>query len=636
MDCRLVVAGFLSILASGPENADRWPPLEEGRGRVVLLRGSPVFLESDPDARAVVVMVDRDPVGSLENATYLAVSLAPGEHLLWTWKHEAAVRVLVEAGATHGLDLHIWRQPGAAGAATLRYRWEPIADAGLVGEAIRDRRLAAAGPADLASISRDPDLERRYAKALGRAADDDVARPSAGAQVALPVTFPKVWYRPEVKGRSLVAYSGSGALTVSRDRIAYQADDYGLSLSATELRDVRHGRMKGDRYNDWVILTFEHDGQQETIGLRDGSRLGHGKDTDKIYATLVQAAEIARAGSNTAPGQKSQDPVQVANELAQGLENALQGRGETPDFERIERAAARLDDHLKQHPEDTDAILASVRLELGRVLHDPTLISRQGPASKTPDPFREQHAALDRLVALRPEDAEARYLKARLYGIRVPEEDEGGRLRMAPLDLEAAIRLAGEAVERDPGQARFREALALYLVDAGRETAAREVLAGPAFATRPIRVLLVDLERFPIPSGATLSWPDSESLGQMQLARGRFADYPQLRTRVYLFPGRASDVRAALLSRFKDLELFDIDGLRGQFFRFRGEDLVPAHRERDVPEDPQDGILFAVIEVPDGEPGHPRETPAGLPLPEGPHCVVHVTNLRTRYGGVTE
>lgn len=104
------------------------------------------------------------------------------------------------------------------------------------------------------------------------------------AALPLPVTFEEVWYRAGDRGLSLRAYSASGKLVISEQRIAFGDGGDAFEIGAPEIKSVCWGKMAGDTYNEWVIVTY---GSPEKIaGFKDGSRLGWGTGTPSIMSAL--------------------------------------------------------------------------------------------------------------------------------------------------------------------------------------------------------------------------------------------------------------------------------------------------------------------------------------------------------------
>ena len=210
---------------------------------------------------------------------------------------------------------------------------------------------------------------------------------------------------------------------------------------------------------------------------------------------------------------------------------------------QLEAAADDLATLLQINPDNVEALILSARLGRIRAMLEPVAF---GPGKETPPPAgksRPLHAALDRALQLEPDNPDANYWKARLYGVRSPViRDE--KMYYEPEDINKAIDFSRRAVKLAPNNVLYREALALYLVASNQADEAMAVLRDIQDGKHPIYLLLSDLRAIPIPESAVLSAEDTENIAQMEMQRGLFVDYPNLRVRAYELPmreiGRAS------------------------------------------------------------------------------------------------
>ena len=166
--------------------------------------------------------------------------------------------------------------------------------------------------------------------------------------------------------------------------------------------------------------------------------------------------------------------------------------------DNIRQARKELDAHIESHQNDIEALIISVRLSIIEKLVTPTMISKGKEPSDPNELFVPQHLNLDQALKLQPDNAEAHYWKARLYGIRPPTISASGRLEKKNIDLDKAIHFARKAVQLDPQNVRYREALALYLIDGQHRKEALEVMNTRATKRNPIYILLKDIDAFPV------------------------------------------------------------------------------------------------------------------------------------------
>ena len=119
--------------------------------------------------------------------------------------------------------------------------------------------------------------------------------------ITLPTTFESVWYWPKERGLSLKAYSASGTLVISEDAIDFRAGDNSIQIPISSIRAIAWGKVGQDIANDWAIIEFASGDKLSTAYFKDGSKLGHGRRSDLIYATIKYAA-VVRGGVKPNPG----------------------------------------------------------------------------------------------------------------------------------------------------------------------------------------------------------------------------------------------------------------------------------------------------------------------------------------------
>ena len=288
---------------------------------------------------------------------------------------------------------------------------------------------------------------------------------------------------------------------------------------------------------------------------------------------------------------------------------------------KIGQANKKLDAHLESHQNDIEALILSVRLSIIKKLAAPTVITKGKKPSDPKKLFTPKHTKLDRVLKLEPNNAEAHYWKARLYGISPPTIGEDGRLVKKPIDLDKAIHFARKAVQFDPKNVRYREALAIYLVGGQRRKEALEVMNTAITKCNPIYILLKDIDAFPVPEGAIYSKEDSESYGDMQMSRRRITNFPQLRVQMFIVPMTASKTEAFYQRQWPKFKFLSQrpSGPFAQYMRFRASGLRPATSMSQLKKwaGKTDGILLTMKEVRNPTKAQREETPAGHPLPSG-------------------
>jgi hypothetical protein len=109
------------------------------------------------------------------------------------------------------------------------------------------------------------------------------------AALPLPKMFENVWYRAGDRGLSLRAYSASGKLVISEQRVTFGENGEAFEIGVSEIKSVCWGKMAWDTYNEWVIVRYGS--PEKMAGFKDGSRLGWGTGTPSIMSTLLSVLE---------------------------------------------------------------------------------------------------------------------------------------------------------------------------------------------------------------------------------------------------------------------------------------------------------------------------------------------------------
>lgn len=270
-------------------------------------------------------------------------------------------------------------------------------------------------------------------------------------------------------------------------------------------------------------------------------------DSGTISTTQVPGTTVTTASPTTTETPQSTVASVTTTTALEGLpairqlvEIAEIGDGTVTDFE-LEKAAEDLAAYRQEHTDDVEALILSARV--GRLL---TSLDSIVVNPDDGDPFQAAveadapwHAFLDRAIEIEQDNAEAHYWKARLYGVKYPSiENDIYYSKYA--DLDSAILFAGNAVDLDPQNVPYREALAIYLSEAQRYDEALAAIKPAAGDDNPIYLLLNDLQSVPVPGEATFSTHHTQGFTDTQ----GLSDYGELRVRAYIVPMSGSDVEA--------------------------------------------------------------------------------------------
>ncbi len=326
--------------------------------------------------------------------------------------------------------------------------------------------------------------------------------------------------------------------------------------------------------------------------------------------------------------------VERAERLSDTYERVLAGEESRDNLPHdllgeVSQLADRLDAHLEDHPEDVRGLIAAAGLAYTRVILTLSNI-RWSPASgeKLPElrPVRA-HARLTRALAIEPDNAEAHYWQARLYGLHHPHVRDGVFVT-EPEDLGRAISHARRAVELAPVERLYREALAGYLIGDHRFDDAAEVVRDLDGGQHAFYLLLMDMKAVPLPPSVVYSPLESRGFAEFLLNRNRFEDHGFLRARVYGYPGPLADIEAFYRDSFPDIRLFEpgSEGSSTLHFRTIEGGLEPSDEQSDGYEENRLSILIHELSEDDAS-----RQKYGL-TGEGPFCVIYIINMR-KIGG---
>ena len=288
----------------------------------------------------------------------------------------------------------------------------------------------------------------------------------------------------------------------------------------------------------------------------------------------------------------------------------------------IEDLGADIDEYIQENPENPDALVLSVRLGYMNEQFIKLRIEEGSGVLIDPESrFAELHQRLDKAIAMHPNYAAPYYWKAALNGIVVPVDDGRGNVARRPVNLKKAIEYAHKAVEFDGENGWYRRTLAMYYFTDGNLKAALEILDTPQMANSPVRLLIRDLEAFPLPFGTFFTQEDTDTYIEMLLGQKTIKDYPNLRVRAYVVPLSVEEMSEYFRSKWPEFEFFPRgrSDLFAQYMLPLGEGFRPS---KDMSEarmwamQNMGGIVLSVQEIKDADEEQRKKTPAGRSLPE--------------------
>lgn len=218
--------------------------------------------------------------------------------------------------------------------------------------------------------------------------------------------------------------------------------------------------------------------------------------------------------------------------------------GETAKLEKASQSVSR---YLTIHPKDVRALLLQARVMRALIVVTPVVMKLEddGRGHINGDTTKVQNdalSALDKALALDPNNAETYYWKARVLGLSSTGAEAVGAAEA--LDPMPVISAARTATRLAPTNATYREYLAASLLRAGQTAEALQELAKLP-GKHPILQLVDDMDVVVAPKGAE---PDADRVvdivrnvfsGQMDVFR-----YPGFRARAFAVPSSPADVRA--------------------------------------------------------------------------------------------
>jgi hypothetical protein len=268
--------------------------------------------------------------------------------------------------------------------------------------------------------------------------------------------------------------------------------------------------------------------------------------------------------------------------------------------------ASELGSRLKAQPQDTQVLLSWARFAL--VPFPYKSASGYNPSAPETASLLAPDVALDRVLAAEPHNAEALYLKGRMYGGNRTDQ-EGSRHD----DLGQAIPLLRRAVEFAPNNLRYREFLALFLADQGHPGEGKEILRA-AQKNHPMIPFLEDLESLSAPEGGEFLTGDAVSM-EMMIALGNagVADHIQLRLRTYHYAKSPAEIEAFYASRIPGFRFIpekeepqgtpnsegEILWMYLQFLRVKSGSMKPSSQRSELPDlqKAENGIMMTLVEM---------------------------------------
>jgi len=248
--------------------------------------------------------------------------------------------------------------------------------------------------------------------------------------------------------------------------------------------------------------------------------------------------------------------------------------------------AAKMEKYLEIHPSDADAMILFTRIGL-----------KQGKY------IDKLHELLDKALVMEPDNAEANYWKARLYGLR--EDISAGETAIPQFrDYDKAVKHAKTAIGLDPDNWEYRETLGLYLASKRRFEEARIFTKHAKNGKLPLYLLLRDLQIFPLPASVIFLPEETMHVIQQLKEIGEPSNMYTLRVHVFAVPASAQSLELFYESRLPEFRLFEVSkdkktktGIYKQYLKIWDKEMYTCNSLEDIPARPEEGIMLDVTNI---------------------------------------
>ena len=460
---------------------------------------------------------------------------------------------------------------------------------------------------------------------------------SAGKEATYPITFTSVGYAPRPLPASkssyligLKEYQSSGELVLEKDALTFKSEKDTVRVVYQQIEQVTHEMLPSRFLNQppvhWVMVRFRSAEGSPQLAMFGGQK-GRGKDIERILTSIeaaVSANKEEMAFKRTV-SEAALPPLERLTHWVELFEAAESGQPTGVTEQELKntlpQASTEMKLFLDTHPDDVDAIILSVRLARFQEASGVEVVSGKNAEAELARASKEAHERVDALagrldhaLGLKPDRDDAYYWKARIYGVRQPAIRDGRFVRIS-IDLQAAINNCRHATELAPGNVRYREALAQYLILDEKYDDAADVMRPVAGGQHIISVLLAGRKALPVPDKAVRDRIGATVFAEMQREGGRRLDYPDLRVQEYIINAPASEVTAFYQKRWPEFQFFESSHeknneaemrLWGQLLRGPSNALQPLTSKHDFDrvakanEASTDGISLALMEIRQG------------------------------------
>ncbi|MCZ6618431.1 MAG: hypothetical protein O7E57_09885 [Gammaproteobacteria bacterium] len=108
--------------------------------------------------------------------------------------------------------------------------------------------------------------------------------------VTFPITIEKVWYRTKKVRLFGKAYEASGKLAISETEVEFTHKKGRIRIPGDSMRRVIRGKLSPDITNEWVIVHYAEEGNEEVAAFKGALFAGDEVDA-QIYSAVVHLLE---------------------------------------------------------------------------------------------------------------------------------------------------------------------------------------------------------------------------------------------------------------------------------------------------------------------------------------------------------
>jgi hypothetical protein len=269
-------------------------------------------------------------------------------------------------------------------------------------------------------------------------------------------------------------------------------------------------------------------------------------------ATLMPLGAVVHAQPSASASAAETAQLDSAERAARAAEEwELKGASAFGDGEtripELKRANASLSEYLRAHPDDVRALLLKARVSRALIVVTPVAVRLDDEGGgrivggDTTDLRSEALAAIGKVLAAHPDNAEAYYWKARTLMLSNRASEQVGA--EAPFDPAPAVEAARTAVRLAPDNTQYREYLAMGLFGTGHAAeAVQELRKLPG--KHPILQLIDDMDAIPLPAGAKQETDTYDFVKQLFSGNMDIFPYAGLRVGIQALPSTPAQVEA--------------------------------------------------------------------------------------------